>query len=706
MSLPSLVLQATLIIFSVISCIIVIVSSLDEESGGFTEALASGPYPSLLGIMAVVSVLCVALLVLKKNYASRHPILRTTAPAKLPVPEDKPARLTVVGRPLVKAFVQDIKPGKFRAAWWLMHKKRASTIAMQLAITAAVTIGLSIMFEATHVLRGAVGEMVRGFAIATPAATLLITWLILSITGTGTSGLVSEASPISPRTIKSLASGAIVMILVVITLFLAGGYGSVGLLVIWTLGIGCIGGVIIACLVRRAKRHIDARLDDITKTFISRKHPRVRHTYMHELREQAAEAGLEIPRAMTYDQFRAYIEGKAKTRTRSKSRVVTVDEMLDELGLDDHLALDKQQLDVHHYLDQLVSMALLEGLLMVTDKPGVFIPCINPSVLLAERLKPALARAKAGVAKSHYFKDDGNITPAPPPPPSPQRQSHKNKEDRVHEEPRGGRGWRERDVQGTIASPLFEGFYHEKEAGIKKTPISYKPGKLNVVLAGFPTRLTNASVSDRMKAGIPVALRCSACQRGPDQIADLAFFTFESSSKLSRAFHARIDALCPSCMEKHGIRAVEDKLSPDPDVVYRFLRDNDELGKRPWTFDELAEAIGALSDDAKRRLNDQLGRLRSDLKVRILTDGTYLFNRSGYLIVYEGQMRPGECQECGVAESNDPSSAWHVARIRFRDDTKQVLEIVKGSQVANEMCTACAKKYGVNIQGYESRTEG
>ncbi len=274
---------------------------------------------------------------------------------------------------------------------------------------------------------------------------------------------------------------------------------------------------------------------------------------------------------------------------------------------------------------------------------------------------------------------------------------------RGYDKAKGGTGWRERDARGTVAASLFEDIARDKEAGIRPKPVEHDPGKLDITLIGFPTRLTNAAVSARLKRGVKVTLRCSACGAGPGDVDELGILDYESTREMERAFKAPIAALCPTCMDKHGIRVVEDTLSRDPEAVYKFLRDNDDLGERPWAFDELAGKLGALSDRAKRRLSDHLAFLEKELKVRPAEGGKYAFNRSGYAAVYEVPAIPPPCSECGATAEGSTAGRYPV-RIRLRDDTAKVLARVRGAPVTGELCDACAARYGVVVSGYVRET--
>ncbi|MBN2152701.1 MAG: hypothetical protein JW839_14715 [Candidatus Lokiarchaeota archaeon] len=262
---------------------------------------------------------------------------------------------------------------------------------------------------------------------------------------------------------------------------------------------------------------------------------------------------------------------------------------------------------------------------------------------------------------------------------------------------RGRRGWRVRDARGNVAAALFEDYYREKQAGIQPSPVDHDPGVLGVALHGYPTRLTNAAVSARAKAGIPVTLRCSACKRGPDEVDELAFVRGESAAVLSRAFKAPVAALCPGCMARHGVRVVEDRLGKDPAAVLRFLRDADGPGGHPWAFDALAAELGAASDRARRLLRAHLDSLVAGCKAREVGGSGYVFVRGGILEVHEGQTMLGACAECGGAHPGDRPSI--TKRVRLLHDTVVVVERFKGAPVPELLCEACAAKYGVEIVG-------
>ncbi len=270
----------------------------------------------------------------------------------------------------------------------------------------------------------------------------------------------------------------------------------------------------------------------------------------------------------------------------------------------------------------------------------------------------------------------------------------------------GKGGWKERFARGNIAAALFEQDAREKAAGIKPSTIEHDPGKLDVALSGFPTWLTKDSVSTRMKRGIPVTLRCSICGAGPGDVPSLGILDAESAREAGRAFMAAVAALCPACMDKHGIRVVEDTLPRDPMATYRFLRDHDELGKHPWPFEALAKELGALSDRAKRRLSEHVDYLEKGHKIHVVKGSGYAFTRGGIKVSYEGQSRAKPCTECGVNEEIKSGSSWGGTRIRIPTDTAVVLARIKGSAVATEMCEACARKFDVVTFGFERVSVG
>ncbi len=277
---------------------------------------------------------------------------------------------------------------------------------------------------------------------------------------------------------------------------------------------------------------------------------------------------------------------------------------------------------------------------------------------------------------------------------------------RGYDATKGGRGWHEQDVRGNIAAPLFQEEARKFEAGIKPKPLEYDPGKLDVTLPGFVMPLTNTAVSALIRRGVRVSITCSICGTGPDKIQELAILDEESAREMRRVFRAPIFGICQACRDKHDISVVEDRLAKDPAVVHWFLRDHDELGKHPWPFEALAKELGALSDRAKRRLSEHVDYLEKGHKIHVVKGSGYAFTRGGIKVSYEGQSRAKPCTECGVNEEIKSGSSWGGTRIRIPTDTAVLLARIKGSAVATEMCEACAKKYVIEVNGFERVRSG
>jgi hypothetical protein len=267
---------------------------------------------------------------------------------------------------------------------------------------------------------------------------------------------------------------------------------------------------------------------------------------------------------------------------------------------------------------------------------------------------------------------------------------------------KGGSGWHEQEVRGNIAAPLFQEEARKAEAGIKPKPLDYDPGKLDIILPGFVIPLTNTAVSALMKRGIHVSVTCSICGAGPDKIQELAILDEESTREMKRTFRAPVVGICPACRDEHGIRVVEDKLAKDPAVVQWFLRDHDELGKHSWPFDALAKELGAISDRAKRLLNEHIDYLENGHEIKLTEGSGYLFARGGTNVIYEGQLDPGQCKECGKVPTDDIDGKR--IRVRLYPDTRIVLSKIKGSLVVNEICRKCAERYAVTVHDYDRVT--
>ncbi|NMC08245.1 MAG: tetratricopeptide repeat protein [Candidatus Lokiarchaeota archaeon] len=701
-TIPSRSLKILLLTFFTVACAMVVMATFDENAGGIERAFAVGPYPILLLVMIGASVPCLALLRLKGAVASRDERMKKkgipTGPAGDPgkstsdrEPELKHKK--VRARRIVMVDVPDITARKRLAAWWFLEGKRARGALVQLAIAIATSLLLGLWLGSGFLRGGLHGQVAAALAILAPVAVFLVTRLIIAVGNfdVNITGLIARLSPISRKVARAISIIPATYASIGIGYFLINGPDHVRIFLGTLVGMVLLSICMVLLIKHAAAGRVDARFREILEERARGLRVSER-SWLYDARDRLHGLSREPHPISTYAQFREYLQRKANSNDGS----ITITEIVDGASFDDIPAKNGKIIDIDHYLAQLISVALQDGLIVATSEPGVF-TWIRPTT---HPLAPA-AEARRQIPRSPRDQ-------APPPsnrrgPASAMAIAARKGSTMVTtvsiKKPERGypkRGWSITDATGDVSASLLQAARERKTLTIDHETF---PGKIIAVVTGFWVGLTPQGISLAVRKARQVVITCSACDAGPEgSNATNAIFNLseEGTRAMSRHFGRQIGALCTACVERLGIEVDGKVLYPGDRDVLDLLRSRSVDGTEKTTFQEICSAFHAVDEHVQKSVRDILRQL-CEKNLAEQDEGSYRFLRAGRVHpVDPGSNFKTYCTTCdSLLRGNYYTLLDETAIVISRQVNRPMHRMAQDYR----LCTACCRKYRVTVLG-------